>query len=410
MKINSIILNVLFIIILICLIYFFIYLNNSNFENFANTDPVDIPTEETIVSSEVDLIEEVKTNNGLTFDKPLKNANFGYILEAVADNNEYKPKYIDGYYWVNIQNMGSQYIYCIMDKKYFGGGWMLAMRSVIGSKNFSYNSTYFKEPSILNNDSKFIANEVIKDLKSDDFSISSIGGQIYSKNLDPMKYDAKFHTFNYTNASEWMAIFYVKDNNGNIITGGDYVKNTRGWVWYEKDVKIQATDNFNKRFNKIVSPLDLFKFLDDNKISRKISSKFAQNMSGKFTNAKVRRGKNPLENTNIIFSSQPISEDNTSFYGINYSNSNRPVSNIRWGFSFNDSEDSSNDAFSGIGTSYVDMSNVNGSQNKNAYSAGNFEMTDNPTTEFLDRPQRELRNASYAVEWYVREPGVNCSV
>jgi hypothetical protein len=133
MKINSIILNVLFIIILICLIYFFIYLNNSNFENFANTDPVDIPTEETIVSSEVDLIEEVKTNNGLTFNKPLKNANFGYILEAVADKNVFIPKYIDGYYWVNIQNMGSQYIYCIMDKKYFGGGWMLAMRSVIGN-------------------------------------------------------------------------------------------------------------------------------------------------------------------------------------------------------------------------------------------------------------------------------------
>jgi hypothetical protein len=286
---------------------------------------------------------------------------------------------------------------------------MLAMRSVIGSKNFSYNSTYFKEPSILNNKDTDII-EVIKGLKSDDFSISSIGGQIYSKNLDPMKYDAKFHTFNYTNASEWMAIFYVKDKNGKIITGGDYEKNTRGWVWYEKDVKIQAIDNFNKKFNKIVSPLDLFKFLDDNKISRKISSKFAQNMSGKFTNAKVRKGKKPLTDTNIIFSSQPISDDNTSFYGINYSNSNRPVSNIRWGFSFNDSEDSSNDAFSGIGTSYVDMSNVNGSQNKNAYSAGNFEMTDNPTTEFLDRPLPELRNASYAVEWYVREPGVNCSV
>jgi len=410
MKIKSIILNVLFIIILICLIYFFIYLNNSNFENFAGTDPVEITSEESIVASEVNLIEDVITNNGLTFNKPLKNANFGYILESVANDNEFKPKFIDGYYWVNIQNIGSQYIYCIMDKKYFGGGWMLAMRSVIGSKNFSYDSTYFKQPSTLNIDSKFIANNVINGLRSNDFKISSIGEKIYNKNLDPNIFDAKFHTFNYTNASEWMAIFYVKDNKGNIITGGDYEKNTRGWVWYEKDVKIQATDNFNKNFNKIVSPLELFRFLDENKKARKISSKFAQNMGGKFTNAKVRKGQNPLTNTNIIFSSQPISEDNTSFYGINYINSNRPVSNIRWGFSFNDSEDSSNDAFSGIGTSYIDVSNVNGSQNKNAYSAGNFEMSDNPKVEFLDRPLPELRNASYAVEWYVREPGINCSV
>jgi hypothetical protein len=100
----------------------------------------------------------------------------------------------------------------------------------------------------------------------------------------------------------------------------------------------------------------------------------------KFSNTKTR----PY--TNIIFSSQPIGKFNTSFYGINY-NQAIDESKMRWGFNFNDSSDRSNDAFGGIGS----FTN----------SAGNFEI--NPNASFLDRPQVELRNRSYAVEWYVRE-------
>lgn len=426
MKIKSIILNVLFIIILICLIYFFIYLNNSNFENFTegiltnpekndnqnnNIENTTIESQNNIVSSPIETINEVKVNNGLTFNKPLKNANFGYILESIANDNDFKPTFIDGYYWINIQDIGTKYIYCIMDKNYFGGGWMLAMRSVFGSKNFSYDSPHFKESTLLNNESEYISQNIIKDLKMDDFKISSIGNKIYSTNINEIKpniYDAKFDTFNNTKANEWMAIFYVKDKDGNIIRGGDYKDNNRGWVWYEKNVKIDTIDNFNTKIKKIVSPLELFQFLDKNKTERKLSGKFAQNMYGKFTNATDR--KKPL--TNILFSSQPISERNTSFYGLNYI-SGRNITNIRWGFNFNDSNDKSNDAFGGIGTSYngesIIKTNLRGNKNNNdGYSAGNFEL-DDPSAEFLDRPVEELRNTSYAVEWYVREIGTSCS-
>ena len=413
MKIKSIILNVLYIIILVCLIYFFIYLNNSNFENFdinnpnsPNNDnniidkPVHIEPQASIVSTPTDIVEEVKVNNGATFDRPLKNANFGYILESVAKDGEFIPIFIDGYYWIKIQNLGTRFIYCIMDKSYFGGGWMLAMRSVIGSKNFSYDSDHFTKPTTLNNKPDNI-NNINSSLKSIDYNISSIGNHIYNSNLDPDIYDAKFDTFNNTSSSEWMAIFYVRDGEGNIITGGDYEKNKRGWVWYEKNVKIEATDNSNNKFNKLVSPYELFKYLDENNKERKISEKFAQNMYGKFTNARDR--KTPL--TKILFSSQPISANNKSFYGLNYK-SGREISKVRWGFSFNDSNDSNNDAFSGIGTNYKDTIRVRGSQTNKGYSAGNFEMYDddvNENNKFLDRPKIELRNASYAVEWYVRE-------
>ena len=409
MKIKSIILNVLLIIILICFIYFFIYLNNSNFENFENEPTKIEQSTDYIVSSRVQIEEEIKVNNGLTQDKPLKNANFGYILEAVAGENDFKPKFVDGYYWINIQDVGTKYIYCIMDKKYFGGGWMLALRSVFGSKNFSYDSPHFKEETLLNNEAKYISQNIIKDLKIDDFKISSIGDKIYSTNINEIKpniYDAKFDTFNNTKANEWMAIFYVKDKDGNIISGGDYKDNNRGWVWYEKNVKIDTIDNFNTKIKKLVSPLELFQFLDKYKTEKKLSTTLAQNIGGKFTNATDR--KTPL--TNILFSSQPISVRNTSFYGLNYI-SGRNITNVRWGFNFNDSNDKSNDAFGGIGTSYSGESTkrTNLRDNKNGgYSAGNFEL-DDPSAEFLDRPVEELRNTSYAVEWYVREISTNCS-
>lgn len=406
MKIKSIILNVLLIIILICFIYFFIYLNNSNFENFENEVTNIEQSTDYMVSSELPIEEELKVNNGLTFDKPLKNANYGFILEQVNSDDGFKPKYIDGYYWINIQNVGTKYIYCIMDKSFKGGGWMLAMRSVYGSQTFSYDSEHFTTASTLNEDSVYISKNVINNINAEDFKISSIGNKIFDYDLDPNIYDAKFETFNKSLAAEWMAIFYVKDNEGNIIKGGDIKNNNRGYVWYEKNVKIEDTYNKIKR---IVSPMDLFIFLD--KSNRKINKNYAQNMGGKFTNTNTIR---PFQSKNLLFSSQPILEGNTNFYGLNY-NSGRPITKVRWGFTFNDSADNTNDVCSGIGTSYTGETETgtkrgNSIKKIKGYSAGNFEVKADNYASFLDRPVEELRNTSYAVEWYVRELGINCSV
>jgi hypothetical protein len=417
MKIKSIIFNVLLIIILICLIYFFIYLNNSNFENFSDgsvftssDSSEEVKTTEVLsqpfsIGSPMEIAKDILVNDGSTFNKPLKNANFGYILEAATPEGEIKKTYIDGYYWINIQNIGTKYIYCIMDKKYFGGGWMLAMRSVHNSQNFSYDSQHFKQSTLLNNESDQIGN-IIKELnlKESDLTISSIGNKIYDAiNIDANKYDAKFDTFNNTKSSEWMAIFYVKDRNGNIIKGGDYPDNNRGWVWFEKNIKIDSKNDYdNTNIKKLVSPLELFQFLDRQKIKdRKMMAKDkegkfinAQDMGGKFTNATSR--KPPM--TNILFSSRQKSSNNPSFYGLNYP---YYTNKIRWGFFFKDSNLSSSqnllECIGGIGCTH--------------HSAGNFERPSGSTTdtEFLDRPAEEFRSRSYAVEWYVRENASNCS-
>lgn len=414
MKIKAIILNVLFIIILICLIYFFIYLNNSNFENFMsesdnpfknpalddnkyNTNPVgtvNIPSINNNNFSPIPIDAKEKLSNGFTFDNPLMSVNFAYSLADVYNsklqNYETEIEFKDGYYWILIPNIGPKYIYCIMDKKYNGGGWMLAMRSVYGSRNFSYESKHFKTSTVLNDDSKTIQ-KIIDDnkLRAPDFSISSIGEKIYDSNIDPNQYDAKFSTFNNSVATEWMAIFYVKNSNGNKIIGGDQIKeNDRGWIWYEKNVKSDE--------GELVTPLELFNKLNQNdrELTKYYNNKYALNLS-KF----IKERKKPYDqNEQQIFSSQPISEKSVNYYGINY-NKARSYSKMRWGFNFNDADDGTNDAFGGIGSSYT----INETNNQDGFSAGNFEIKGDDS-KFLDRPSdKTLRNRSFAVEWYVRE-------
>lgn len=422
MKIKSTILNVLFIIILICLIYFFIYLNNSNFENFIGEDagiilnplssdmstsfqrPVEIVSENRgITASIVELPEIEIINDGSSINKPLQNTKSAYILTEYSKNiekgkNKFIPEYLDGYYWI-IVNGTPRYIYCIMDKNYFGGGWMLAMRSVYGSKNFSYDSSYFTKANTLNDDPEYISSIIPKSWQIDggELKISSIGSNIYKKNLSPEKYDAKFHTFNFTKAEEWMAIFYIKLPSGRIITGGDLKKNNRGWVWYENNVKINR---------KKVSPLELFNYLDNDKPLNltNLYARTAHYIGGKFMNG-LNREDNKANYNNQIFSSLRPIRDNTDFYGFNCNNKN-PLTNVRWGFNFNNMTDDTNNVISGIGTSYRTQ-NSDGSYNRSekGFSAGNFEMTGKSSdSNFFDRPIDEiLKNCSYAVEWYVRE-------
>jgi len=440
MKIKSIILNVLFIIILICLIYFFIYLNNSNFENFADDTTLLRQTEnqgQDIITTEVETTNNgtVSTsyipprqeiiNDGSSFNTPLINPDYANILISVQKNkvgDSFIPVYPDGYYWINIRNVGTQYVYCIMDDNYFGGGWMLAMRSVYNSKNFSYDSDYFKKNNQLNSTSTDIKNTFKKEWIDDpiqlekQLSISSIGDLIYNNNLDPAKYDAKFETFNNALANEWMAIFYIKNPNDpkkNII-GGDLLepKNKRGWVWREKNVTIKEYVNGKNNY-KSVPPLELFKYLDNTNNSRKLNDTTNKDLEYKYTTNYVHYLGGKLINTkrpnteNQIFSSENY--EGNSFYGMNYTNNINKKTNVRWGMTFNDKKDETDDVVSGIGTSYSRDVKEKG------FSAGNFEIKGTDVkgnkieeSQFLDRPINEiLKNSSYAVEWYVREKKSN---
>jgi hypothetical protein len=440
MNIRTVILNVLFITILICLIYFYIYLNNSNFEyfeleNFYNplaiTDGNSSNNADTITSVEVSTPTQtgvgsivppqlVRTiNNGKEFNVALSSIETADVIVRVAreEPGAFVPDYKDGYYWINLPFVGTRYIYCIMDKNYFRGGWMLAMRSVKGSKTFSYNSRHFSRETTLNDGSDYI-NSIIPKTSSgeaDDveLSVSSIGNKIYNLADETGTLDAKFDTFNHFPAKEWMAIFYVKDDNHNPVIGGDISNptiNKRGWVWYEPNVKTTFNSSNTALDTEGISPLQLFNKFDtipSARLDRDLTIHYnkygyAQNIAGKFTNASSRTNQGALRGG--LWSSQLM--DGKSFYGLNYKNQSAGVAEgkslVRWGFTFNDVKtDDTNDVVAGIGLSHgSDATGTNG------YSAGNFENSNtmmSSSSKFWDKPKDEsMRNMSYAVEWYVR--------
>ena len=449
MNIRTVILNVLFITILICLIYFFIYLNNSNFEYFemenftdavfptisagSNIQPTTISTGTQMgigLPASMELIRTI--NNGLTYNTALTSIDFADIITKLAreEPGAFVPEFKDSYYWVNLPFVGTRYIYCIMDKNYFGGGWMLAMRAVKNSKRFSYNSEHFTRETTFNDSSDYINSIIdeswINDVNKTELSKSSIGDLIYTYNNSNYPnasdtFDAKFDTFNHVKAKEWMAIFYVKDGDNKVI-GGDLPNpaiNRRGWVWYEPNVKKTFTSTDTDLDIEGISPLQLFAQLDANpdaRLDRDLTLKYnrygyAQNIAGKFTNATSRTGGLALRSG--LWSSQLM--EGKSFYGLNYKNQRAGVvegkSLVRWGFTFNDVKtDDTNDVVAGIGLSYGGESSE--TDTRNGYSAGNFENDASRTSsssKFWDKPVQEtFRNMSYAVEWYVREK-TNCN-
>lgn len=59
------------------------------------------------------------------------------------------PSSSDGVYWIDVPGVGPKQTYCLMDNKYDGGGWMLALKSTRGT-TFNYSSTYWTTNNTLN--------------------------------------------------------------------------------------------------------------------------------------------------------------------------------------------------------------------------------------------------------------------
>lgn len=59
------------------------------------------------------------------------------------------PTSTDGVYWINVPGVGAKQTYCLMDSKYDGGGWMLALKATRGT-TFSYAATYWTTANTLN--------------------------------------------------------------------------------------------------------------------------------------------------------------------------------------------------------------------------------------------------------------------
>lgn len=251
----------------------------------------------------------------------------------------------DGVYWINLPSVGATQIYCIMNPAYAGGGWMMAVKASRGTA-FGYTSSYWYTNNTTN-----------------------VAG------TDRSNSDAKFQTYNYFPATDWMAIF---PDTG--INGGDLPASLNtGWVWVE-----------NNAVGITVPLLHWYSLNQSNycKSSNGIGGFSATNPTptnlAKFANAGVSN----------VWSAQ----GGFQWYGMNYvgltlgyltstgistvttgtSNAN---SAVRWGFGWNNENDQgSNDCCGGIGLGF------------GGWSAG--DRTGAQTITGL--------NSQFRFEWYVR--------
>lgn len=127
---------------------------------------------------------------GATYKNPARNA-----LEILEVNGP-SP---DGVYWILCNNQPKP-IYCLMDPKYNGGGWMLLMKTASSGNTFAFSSPHWTQKTTLNDD-----------------------------NLNLECQDAKFDSFNSVLIKDVMAIF-PKDAGINTI-GGCIPTIDWGYTW-----------------------------------------------------------------------------------------------------------------------------------------------------------------------------------
>jgi hypothetical protein len=256
-------------------------------------------------------------NDGSTSAKAAYSAK--YIQQTFGQFN-------DGVYWINLPTAGATQIYCIMNPAYAGGGWMMAMKGTQGT-TFNFDANYWTTTNTLN--------------PSDTTRNNG---------------DAKFHTFNYFAATDWLAIFPDVSYNGGDLPAS---LNT-GWAWYEPNAV------------NVSIPLVTWYSLGIQ------LTKLAGGTAGYF-------GTNP-QPINSQKYNQNVWSNQTGFqwYGMNYTITSSNLTKTRWGWTWNNEADQSTiDNSGGIGL-------VNGRVLN--YSAG--DVYGCCGTSGLNRAMR--------FEWYVR--------
>lgn len=410
MRLKIILFNLSIIIFLICLIYLYIYVNYK-YEGFVaptdpppvkdstgevfrpegeRKDPITDKTTESNVLNESATIAKINPTlselekTGVSPETAIPARVLPYFNVGRINNN--KPVLPDGYYWVDFNDIGKKYTYCLMDKNYFGGGWMLAMRAVRGSRTFGYNSEHWTNATTLND-----TIEKIRDVGYDaDLNVSSIGNAIlnnYEGNTAAInRYDAKFDIFNQYKANEWMAIFYFKNHNGVVLKGGDPIsggnQGAKGWIW--RETNLMEADRIER------SPLQLFQ---------------RRSNFGRYGSLIDLRGNYGVSNAKNLDKFRPVngmpqlwsSQYGYNFYGIDYDvpewyeNWGSRGASTRWGLAWNENwyyptNNYTNDVYGGIGLRFPGAGQP-------GYSAGDFIYCCHDSVG---------ANSSIAFEWYVR--------
>ena len=113
------------------------------------------------------------------------------------------PSSTDGLYYINLPTVGIQQVYCLMDSKYDGGGWMMAMKATRGT-TFNYDANYWYTANTLN-----------------------------PAQTNRNDGDAKFDVFNYFGTTDMMALWPDIPNVG---SESGSIDNLTNWSWLEKNI------------------------------------------------------------------------------------------------------------------------------------------------------------------------------
>jgi len=202
-------------------------------------------------------------------------------------------------YWINLPTVGATQIYCIMNTAYSGGGWMMAIKGASSataatqapSATFSYSASYWTTTA-----------------------------NISTTSYDRSNTDAKFDTYNYFPATDWMAIWPDVGYNGGDIPSSQV---STGWTWVE--------------LNAVGAPMPILNFFNKGIQITKLSNNYG------FT------GTNPqVINSSKFNSNIWTAQGGFNWYGINYLGNGSNY--VRWGFAWNNETDQgSNDVRGGIG-------------------------------------------------------------
>jgi hypothetical protein len=113
------------------------------------------------------------------------------------------PSSTDGIYYINLPTVGIQPVYCLMDSKYDGGGWMMAMKATRGA-TFNYDANYWYTANTLN-----------------------------PTQTNQNDGDAKFDVFNYFGTTDMMALWPDIPNVG---AESGSIDNLTTWSWLQKGI------------------------------------------------------------------------------------------------------------------------------------------------------------------------------
>ena len=215
--------------------------------------------------------------------------------ESAAAIQLVNPSASDGIYWINLPVVGPTRIYCIMDSRYNGGGWMMMMKATRGS-TFNYDANYWTTSNTLN-----------------------------PTDLTQSDADAKYDVMNY---------FYAKDMLARWpdIGSGGSISGLGSWIWLQNNFPTAHTlGNTIPTVAGRTPPIIMF-------------GQASRNFIG---DAKLYSGWQAG-----VFSSQA----DVRFYGYNFYN-NPNVRATRWGFGWNENGGGlypnggmdSDDVFGGIG-------------------------------------------------------------